>query len=471
MTLIRKAKIGLAALAATALLAGCGNAEALLPGNTNQTLASDGSPEVLLGTDHEAPEAAPRRDFNKDATVVSLTFDDGNASQLTAVKAMDELGLKGTFYVNTSVLETDGYYSLEQLDDMVREGHEIGGHALQHRNLKEQSLEEVQRQVCWDRQNLLEWGYQATNFAYPEAAASKEIEKIAEECGYNSARGLGSLRSITGCDECDVVEDFDPKNLFYTKVPAMVESNWTLQDLKDQVTTAEQAGGGWVQLTFHHVCPEVCNDISIEADIFKEFIRWLKDREQSTGTVVRTVNDVIGGELQPAVAPKMKTTEQTGNLVVNSSLEEESEHDLLKCWQMAGYGNNAASGSVTGNGPNGSQALRLEISEYTDGDAKFLQRMDAGQCSPEVVPGQRYELRSTYQADTDTQFVVYLRDETGEWVYWKASEWFAPNESGTQAKWVTPQIPEGFTGMSFGLSLFSQGTLLVDEVQMSVKAD
>ena len=61
---------------------------------------------------------------------------------------------------------------------------------------------------------------------------------------------------------------------------------------------------------------------------------------------------------------------------------------------------------------------------------------------------------------------MYLRSEHGEWLYWTASEWLKKSSEFTEARWITPEIPEGFTGLSVGLSLFSEGTLTVDEVDV-----
>lgn len=453
-------------LAGMIALTGCVSMDTIIPSTPSAVGVPPPAPQPILTSGHNAPQAAPRQPFDAEQTVVSLTFDDGNASQYDAVEALNALKMRGTFYVNSSVLGTPSYLTREQLDSMVENKHEIAGHGLQHRNLKYLAPDEVQRQICWDRQNLLDWGYQITNFAFPEAGANSMVEATVKDCGYNSARGLGGTKSIIGCEACPVAEDLVPKSPFHTLAPAMVDADWKLQDLQNLVTDAEESGGGWMQITFHHLCPATCNELSVDIAVFKEFAEWLKARERSHGTVVRTVDDVIGGEVRPAVAPKMPEAREKGNLVINSDMEKVGITEDIRCWEPGGFGENTALHSDVNEGIGRSVGLRLDMEKFRDGDAKMLQRLDAGECAPQVRPGLRYELKAQYTSDAPTQFVMYLRSEHGEWLYWTASEWLKKSSEFTEARWITPEIPEGFSGLSVGLSLFSEGTLVVDEVDV-----
>lgn len=475
MKLARGAMVRLLACCATVGLAltGCVSAESLISSPTKMAKGpAPDAPQTRLGTDWQAPEPSARRPFDRDKTVVSLTFDDGNASQYAAVEAMEDLGLKGTFFVNSSVLDTEGYLSRVQLDTMVANGHEIGGHSLQHRNLRFLDEDEMLRQICWDRENLLTWGYQVTNYAFPEAGTNKAIEEAVEACGYNSARGLGAVASVIGCEQCGAGESFAPKDPYRTRAPAMVDPDWSLQDMKDVVLNAEKTNADWVQLTFHHFCPEACNEVSTDLDQFKEFLQWLAARERTDGTAVRTVDEVIGGAVQPVGTAPSRIAQTEGNLVVNSNFSEPPRvDDFRRCWQGARYGNNDGVAEVSANGVGGGDGVNLKLTRYTDGDVKFLQRLDLGECAPQVIPGTRYKMTATYNSTTNTQFVVYLRDAQGDWLYWTASDWFAPSEEAGEATWIAPEIPEGFTGLSFGMSIFSPGEMNADDIEMSVYTD
>jgi peptidoglycan/xylan/chitin deacetylase (PgdA/CDA1 family) len=67
------------------------------------------------------------------AGVVSLTFDDGWESDYTeAFRVLREVGMRATFFVVPSLVETAGYLRWQQLREMVAAGMEIGSHSLTH---------------------------------------------------------------------------------------------------------------------------------------------------------------------------------------------------------------------------------------------------------------------------------------------------------------------------------------------------
>jgi len=63
----------------------------------------------------------------------SLTFDDGHAGDYTeAFPVLEELGLRATFFVVPTLVDTEGYVTWAQLREMVAAGMEIGSHSLTH---------------------------------------------------------------------------------------------------------------------------------------------------------------------------------------------------------------------------------------------------------------------------------------------------------------------------------------------------
>ena len=67
------------------------------------------------------------------------------------------------------------------------------------------------------------------------------------------------------------------------------------------MTAAEENGGGWVQLVFHHLC-DGCDAYSITPANFTALLDWLQPRA-AQGTVVETTTQVVGGPAQPPVTP------------------------------------------------------------------------------------------------------------------------------------------------------------------------
>ena len=397
-------------------------------------------------------------------TSVSLTFDDGNANQAAAAATMDRYGVKGTFFITTGWIGSPGYLSQNDLTVLAAAGHEIGGHTVTHPDLAATAAAETTRQVCDNRATLTSWGFSVTSFAYPFASSNTAAENIVRDCGYNTARGLGDIETRFSCAGCGFSEAIPPSDPYFTRAPDQVDSNWTLADLQKTVTNAETNGGGWVQLTFHHVCDNACDSLAVSSSIFEQFVSWLSLRNATNNTVVKTVNEAVGGTVKPVVnAPVTPAPGPGVNGIQNPSLETAGTGTVPQCWQVGGYGTNTPSFSTIAAARTGKKAEQLVMAGYVDGDAKLLPTLDLGGCSPTVTPGHTYSLRAWYTATVPTQFAVYLRGTTGVWTYWTSSPWFASSTTFTEAAWESPVIPSGATGISFGLNLFQNGTLVTDD--------
>ena len=392
-------------------------------------------------------------------TVVSLTFDDGFNGQAPAAQILSAAGLKGTFYLNSGLLDEAGSLTLRQAKEVALAGHEIAGHTFSHPDIDALSLDEAKREICLDRENLLSLGFQVTNFAYPFASGAA-VTSLVPECGYNSGRGLGGTASEV-CVGCPTAESLRPDDLTLLKAPQQVERDWTLSDLQDTVLAAE-AEGGWVILTFHGMCPYECEWIDIDEQLFSEFTTWLAERTATHSTVVRTVQEVIGGPKAPPVeGPAVLPAPRGENGIKNPDLEQWTDKSPV-CWIQAGYGTNRPE-FIKAPGAQGSTGSRLRMLSYTDGDAKLASTQDLGTCAPAVEAGRRYSLRASYTSDVRTQFSVHYRDHTGEWQFWVASPFLDPSSDFVPAEWTTPPVPDDAVAISFGLALSEEGSLVTDD--------
>ncbi|UYY83720.1 polysaccharide deacetylase family protein (plasmid) [Arthrobacter sp. YA7-1] len=417
---------------------------------------------ALSGAGISAALAAPPAQA-ANPTVVTLTFDDGNADQLNAAQIMNNYGLKGTFFTPSGYIDNPGYLSLSDLQGLAAAGHEIGGHTVTHPDLATLPVDEATRQICNDRVNLTNWGFKVTSFAYPFASETAATEAIVKNCGYNSARGLGDIQTRFGCAGCALAETMPPADAYNTAAADEVDNTWTLADLQNTVTQAEPAGG-WIQFTFHHISSTSTDPLTITPALFDQFAAWLKARPATT--TVQTVDQVIGGTVKSTVSgPAVPPQPASGNLVTNPGLETLT-NGMPQCWYAGGYGTNTAAYSVISPGHTGTNAEQLVMSGYVDGDAKLLPALDLGGCSPSATAGHTYNLGAWYKSTTNTQFTLYYRIGLGSWKYWTSSPWYAPATSYQKATWTTPPLPAGANGISFGLNLFSNGTLTTDDYEM-----
>ncbi len=399
-------------------------------------------------------------------TVITLTFDDGNADQLTAATTLKNLGLHGTYFVPSGWVDQPSYFTSANLQQLYADGNEIAGHTVTHPDLVTLTSDEVTRQVCNGRVALANMGFKVTSFAYPFASLDPAVQTIVKNCGFNSARGLGDLYSKDD-PGLPAAETIPPANPYDTAAPEEVDSTWTLSNLENSVTRAQAAGGGWVQLTFHHIAVGTDPTLTISPSLFNQFASWLAQQQTAGSVVVKTVDQVIGGAVQPLVSgpPVPPPPPQGTNMIQNPSLETLTSGIPL-CWAAGGYGTNTPSFSVVSPGHTGNNAELLTMSGYVSGDAKLLPALDLGGCSPTGTPGHIYQLSTWYKSNVITQFELYYRTGTGYWTYWTASPLFNSSSNWTQITWTTPALPAGASGISYGLNIQSNGSITTDDYSM-----
>ncbi|WP_204042412.1 polysaccharide deacetylase family protein [Acrocarpospora phusangensis] len=234
----------------------------------------------------------------KPKIIVSLGFDDGDASHAMVGSLLKRYGMRGTFYINSGDLGKSGFLTRRQVRTLAKQGHEIGGHTLHHVRLTEVAPLTARKEICQDRKALLGMGFKVRTFAYPYGAENAKVHKMAAYCGYNAARTVGGLTQ-PGCLECGgYAETLPPRELYRVRTPGSVRADNTLEEIQEEVIAAEEKGHGLLPLVFHRVCEEDCGEYSVTPQLLEEFVAWLKERE-ADGTVVRTLADVIGGKVRP----------------------------------------------------------------------------------------------------------------------------------------------------------------------------
>ena len=396
---------------------------------------------------------------------VTFTLDDGFTDEIPGQQLLEQYGMVGTFYINSSFIGLPGYMTRSQLDDLAAHGHEVGGHTVSHQDLTTLSADEQSRQICQDRNTLLSWGYPVTSFAYPFANLDPAVEAVARGCGYNSARAVGDLRSPESCADCPTTEAVPPVDPYAIRTPDDIGVTTTLAQLQALVEAAE-VDGGWLPLNLHHVCSSDCPAESIPPTVLDGFLAWLAPRT-SIGTTVKTVHQVIGGAVRDPVDPVAPPPpgDPGVNTVRNPSLETVStlEANLPDCWSAAGYGTNTVTSTRVTDAHTGSYGSRIEVSSLTDGDAKLVPRLDLGDCSSQVAQGRNYRVSAWYKSDVPVFFTLYQRAAIGRWRYWTQSPPLAPQADWTQATWITPVPPATAVAASFGLTIDRVGTLVTDD--------
>ncbi|KYF82910.1 polysaccharide deacetylase [Sorangium cellulosum] len=228
--------------------------------------------------------------------VVSLEFDDTLANQLSARSILARHRMHATFFVNSGRLDRPGYLTVAQLRALASDGHEIGGHTLDHAQLPGLPAGELRHQICDDRRALLALGFDVSDFAYPNGDHDSASAEQVRACGYESARAVGGIQ-YPPCIFCTWSETIPPRDPMATRTPGSLRRVHRLPRIQALVGRAQQVGG-WIQLTFHHIC-DACDDYSISEEDFSTLLGWLAEERAAGRVVVLTVRQVIRGETTP----------------------------------------------------------------------------------------------------------------------------------------------------------------------------
>jgi endoglucanase len=234
-------------------------------------------------------------------TVVTIQFDDGNADQLNALGLLSARNMAATFYINSGFIGDATHLSTTDLHTLFDAGNEIGGHTIDHANIKKLKTAAARQEVCGDRVTLMDaslgFGFPVTSFAYPFGSYDAGSEQVVHDCGYNSGRG------VSGVDDTKTfAETIPPLDPYGLRMTPSIKQGTTVATVEGYVTAAETHGGGWVQLLIHHLCNQ-CDPYSMTVPDFTSFVNWLQGEVTSGRVIVMTTDQVIGGTVQPPVAP------------------------------------------------------------------------------------------------------------------------------------------------------------------------
>ena len=128
---------------------------------------------------------------------VVLTFDDGFEDNFVhAAPVLAASGFTGCFFVPTAFAESDRERQTSedrpmtwaQMQQLLRQGHEIGAHSVTHRKLARLAVEDVQREVVESKQALehrLERPVKL--FCYPAGSYTQAVKAAVRRAGFRGA--------------------------------------------------------------------------------------------------------------------------------------------------------------------------------------------------------------------------------------------------------------------------------------------
>lgn len=122
---------------------------------------------------------------------LTLSYDDGRVEDRRLVKIMNENGIKGTFHLNSGLVN-DERVQPEEWPSLYH-GHEVSCHTLTHPTIARCSTEQAALQVLEDRRSLEKvMGYPIRGLSYPNGSYTPEIVEMLPKLGIEYARTVGS---------------------------------------------------------------------------------------------------------------------------------------------------------------------------------------------------------------------------------------------------------------------------------------
>ena len=131
--------------------------------------------------------------------VFNVTYDDGVLQDVRFVALLNKYNLKGTFNLNSGLMESEFEWTHESGRVIKRlskekavplyQGHEIACHTLTHPYMHDLSEQEILHELQEDKANLEKlFGREVKGFAVPFDYYSERIENCVRQCGFSYAR-------------------------------------------------------------------------------------------------------------------------------------------------------------------------------------------------------------------------------------------------------------------------------------------
>lgn len=144
---------------------------------------------------------------NGKTKVFNVTYDDGVLQDVRFVALLNKYGLKGTFNLNSGLMESEFEWTHESCRVIKRlstekavplyQGHEIACHTLTHPYMHDLSESDILHELQEDKANLEKlFGREVKGFAVPFDYYSERIENCVRQCGFSYARISQESRSF-----------------------------------------------------------------------------------------------------------------------------------------------------------------------------------------------------------------------------------------------------------------------------------
>ena len=221
---------------------------------------------------------------------VSLTFDDNCVSHYSlGIPALNERGLKGTFFVIT-----DDIGSWDPWKNAAKMGHEIGSHTKTHPHLPMLSLPQVQDEMAGAKAaiDVQIAPDRCLTFAYPYGQLNSDVESIAQNI-YIAARGVYCGLNSDPVDFYQVraCSPDDGDDIYAQTNAAEEQSKW----LVIFIHSLDGGGDCWGSYTIDALTDYLgyLKTKNLWAGTFGSIVKYIKERDSAILSVVSSSSDQI----------------------------------------------------------------------------------------------------------------------------------------------------------------------------------
>ena len=155
----------------------------------NQSNEVNGMPKVVM----TFPEGKHK--------VLTMSYDDGKASDRRLVEIFNRYGIKGTFHLNSGLFGTGDRIPENEVAELYR-NHEISVHTVTHPTIARSPKEQLLHEILEDRKNLERiTDYTVRGMSYPNGSYNSYIKELLPYLGIEYSRTVNSTGDFSIPDD------------------------------------------------------------------------------------------------------------------------------------------------------------------------------------------------------------------------------------------------------------------------------
>jgi peptidoglycan/xylan/chitin deacetylase (PgdA/CDA1 family) len=175
--------------------------------------------------------------------VVSLTFDDGDASAYSnGFPTLKANNFKGTFYINAGMLGSSGYMTTNNVKTLFTDGNEIGSHLYKHIDMVPLSTLDLKSQITTNNSAL-------TSIL----GTSSAVTDFASPYGSYTSNGLSTVMQYYQSHRDTDGEMNTKANLNAQHIHAILVTSTTTPDQIKSWVSQAQTNNEWLVLVYHSI--------------------------------------------------------------------------------------------------------------------------------------------------------------------------------------------------------------------------